>query len=106
MTRVPAQPIRRVVSLFVVIALVGSLAGCSSVTGRKWGRGGAVGAVGGGLTGLAIPLGVRPYSGSTYTGIVIGSAVAGAVIGGLIGHFLFDKEVEPTSPPTTPPPPK
>lgn len=106
MTRVPAQPIRRVVSLFVVVAMISSLAGCSSVTGRKWGRGGAVGAVAGGVTGLAIPVGVRPDSGSTFTGIVIGSAVAGAVIGGLIGHFIFDKKVAPTSPPTTPPPPK
>lgn len=94
-----------VVSLLVTATVISSLAGCS--TGRVWGKGAAVGAVAGASTALPITLAVRPDDGDEQTGIVIGTTVGAAVLGALVGHYVFDKKIEPevaTLPPPPPPP--
>jgi outer membrane protein OmpA-like peptidoglycan-associated protein len=74
---------RRFVSLLVIVAIAGLLAGCSSWS--RTGKGAAIGGAVGAGTGAAV-------SKNKTKGAVIGGA-AGAVVGGIIGHYL-DKQAQ------------
>jgi outer membrane protein OmpA-like peptidoglycan-associated protein len=78
---------RRVLTLFVVLAVVALLAGCASMSNSDKGIfiGGAAGAVIGGAIGDA--------SGNTALGAILGAAIGGAA-GAAIGNYMDDQAAE------------
>ncbi len=93
---------RRAAAILAIASLASPLAGCSTLKGWGFGRGAALGALGGGVAGFATTVAVSPANGGGETAIVLGSTVGGVLLGGLVGHFLFDP---PPGAPAAPEPP-
>ena len=91
---------------FVWLALVGLVAGCSSMSERE--KCVIVGAATGGLVGGGITTGIglskEDQSGNLEWMVPTGVG-AGAVVGGLIGYFACPPPPPPPPPPPSPPPP-
>lgn len=94
---------RRAVAVLAIASLASPLAGCSTLKGWGFGRGAALGAIGGGVAGFATTVSLSPANGGGETAIVLGSTIGGVLLGGLVGHFLFDPP--PGSPESPEPPP-
>ena len=103
MERRAGRSMHRAMAVVAIVSMAAPLGGCSTLKGWGFGNGAALGAVGGGVAGLATTIAVRPSSDGGQTAIVLGAALGGVLLGGTIGHFLFDPP--PGSPEAPEPPP-
>ena len=82
MERRAGRSMHRAMAVVAIVSMAAPLGGCSTLKGWGFGNGAALGAVGGGVAGLATTIAVRPSSDGGQTAIVLGAAIGGVLLGG------------------------